>query len=62
MLDEVLIVDIVDLDVAVRVVLPPFRLLVVKPQRGDDVGYACLFERLRAPKGKYSLVRSADAD
>jgi hypothetical protein len=54
MLDEVLIVHIVDLDVAVRVVLPSFRLSVVKPQRGDDMCYARIFERLRPPEGKYS--------
>lgn len=54
MLDKVLIVDIVDLDIAVSVVLPSFRLLVVKSQRGDDMCYARLFERCWPPEGKYS--------
>lgn len=54
MLDEIFIVDIVDLNIAVRVVLPSFRLPVIKPQRGDDVCYARLFERCWPPEGKYS--------
>lgn len=52
--DQVLIVDIVDLNIAVRVVLPSFRLPVIKPQRGDDVCYARLFKRCWPPEGKYS--------
>lgn len=60
MLYDVLVVHIIDLDIAMRVVLPSFCLLVIKTQCGDNVCYARFSERLRPPQGEYSFVGSAE--
>lgn len=62
-LDDIIICDIIDLDIAMLVVLPSLRLLVVKPQRRDNMRYACLFEGRWTPESKDPgprLIEDAD--